>query len=239
MNRSEFNVSVAMAVYNGERYINEQIDSIIHQLGDDDELVISYNESNDSTYEIIKQYESKDSRVKCHLCDEKGVIPNFNNAIMNCNGQIILLADQDDVWNKEKITRIKEVFLNEKIILVVHNCTFIDKNGESIPGDLFKRRNARKGLLKNTIINSYQGCCMAFRKSLVNVICPIPRDVAMHDQWIGLCAEKVATATFLDESLIQYRRHGNNVSDNRVFIRKKIKYIIKLLFNLCKVKRCK
>lgn len=230
-------VSVAMAVYNGEKYINEQIDSILNQLCDEDELVISYNKSTDSTWEIIKEYEKNDKRVKCLFCSSNGFVSNFNNAILNTNGDIIFLADQDDVWNEKKIECVLRVFMEKDVIMVMHNYEQIDASGGIIPGDLFARRNARSGLIKNFIKNCYQGCCMAFKRELVRMICPIPVEVAMHDQWIGLCAEYVGSTEFVNRNLISYRRHNNNVTANRLNMYDKIKYRWVLLINLIKRKR--
>ena len=204
LNQSRPRVSVAMAVYNGEKFINEQIDSILCQLYDEDELVISYNESSDSTWKIIKHYEKKDKRVKCVVCTDRGFVSNFNNAIINTNGEIIFLADQDDVWMEDKIEYILQTFIKQKVIMVMHNYDQIDENGNMILGDLFKRRKAKCGIIKNLLKNCYQGCCIAFRRELINVICPIPNEIAMHDQWIGLCAEYFGSIQLIDKKLIKY-----------------------------------
>ena len=93
-----------MATYNGSRYIKEQIDSILSQLSALDELIISDDHSTDSTYKIIKSY--NDNRIKFYLNElEKGVTHNFENALLHSKGDTIFLADQDDVWNKEKIQK--------------------------------------------------------------------------------------------------------------------------------------
>lgn len=220
-------VSVAMAVYNGEKYIKKQIDSILEQLDYDDELIISYNDSNDNTLNIIHDYKKNDRRVKCVLCREKGVIPNFNNALNNTTGDIIYLADQDDVWEPLKVAKINSALkdTDNHIELVLHNYSSIDADGVRIDGDLFKRRNVRKGIFRNIIKNSYQGCCMAFNRKVLDVAFPVPQNVPMHDQWIGLCAEKTGDVLFYDEPLIQYRKHGNNVSHKHVGMIKKIEQV--------------
>ena len=102
----EKRISVAMAVYNGERYIAQQIDSILRQLGINDELVISYNNSSDNTWNVITKYSEIDNRVKCFKCEEVGVIANFENAIYNCSGEIICLSDQDDLWAETKVRQL-------------------------------------------------------------------------------------------------------------------------------------
>lgn len=94
--------SVAMAVYNGERFLEQQIDSILEQLSSDDELVISYDESQDGTLSLISRYAETDGRVKIVRNAEPGVVGNFNNAIQNCCKDIIFISDQDDIWKSGK-----------------------------------------------------------------------------------------------------------------------------------------
>ena len=225
-------VSVAMAAYNGERYIREQIDSILMQLSEQDELIISYNDSIDSTWDIITLYASRDSRVCCIRCEERGVIQNFNNSILNCTGDYIFLTDQDDIWEPNKVSTVIDAFERSKASLVIHNCSYIDSSGSIIAGDLFKRRKARPGFLKNLTINSYQGSCMAFRSQLKNIICPIPTNISMHDQWIGLIAEKNGGSNFLDKKLIKYRRHENTTSDISVGLITKLSQMANLTINM-------
>ena len=100
-----------MAVCNGERFIKEQIDSILPMMEYNDEIVVSYNNSTDSTLEIIQNYKKKDARI--HVVVDKGnsIETNFNNAVANCKGQYIFLCDQDDVWIEDKINCIVEYFM--------------------------------------------------------------------------------------------------------------------------------
>lgn len=96
-------ISVCIATYNGEKYLKEQLDSIIPQLTAQDELIISDDGSKDTTMEIIKRYAANDSRIKVYKGPGKGVIANFEFAINQTQGEFIFLADQDDVWLPEKV----------------------------------------------------------------------------------------------------------------------------------------
>lgn len=208
-------VSVAMAVYNGEKYIKEQLDSILPQLGNNDELVISYDKSQDKTYEIITDYAKKDSRIKVIDGPSKGAIANFECAILNCSKEYIFLCDQDDVWSHDKIKTIMEEFSKTKADLILHDATVVDEHLNKIEPSFFAKRNCKKGLVRNIIKNSYIGCCMAFNCKLKMYILPFPKSLPMHDQWIGLIAEKYFNVHFLNKPLIKYRRHENNVSGER------------------------
>lgn len=233
----DVNVSVAMAVYNGEAYIREQIETIISQLNSNDELVISYNKSTDRTWEIIQEYSKNDNRIRCCYCEKRGIINNFENALLKTRGNYIFMCDQDDIWAPKKVELMVEALQENNVVLAMHNCEYIDAKGKHIDGDLFERRNAKPGLIKNLIRNSYQGSCMAFKRFLLSDIIPIPKDIAMHDQWIGLIAEKKGLVKLVDEPLIKYRRHSNAASDINVKALKKVKQIFILYTNLRKIKK--
>lgn len=204
--------SVAMATYNGEKYLEEQINSILINLTENDELVISDDGSTDKTLSIIKKYQKKDNRIKFFEGPKLGVKQNFNNAIEKCKGKYIFLSDQDDVWKKDKINKILQIFKKEKCLVVIHNANIVDSNLKMQKQTFFEFRNSGSGILKNIWKNTYIGCCMAFDSSLKDKILPIPNDIEMHDQWIGLIAEKYGKSIFINECLIDYRRHDNNVS---------------------------
>lgn len=210
--KRDYFISVAMATYNGEKYITEQIDSILKQLQENDELIISDDGSTDKTIEIIERY--KDKRIKLFNGPHNGVKQNFANAINNCKGKYIFLSDQDDVWLEKKVDKVLNTFENEKCTCVLHdNIVFDSTSGKTIIESFFKYRHCKGGVIKNIIKNSYIGCCMAFSGEITDKILPIPNDLEMHDQWIGIISDLYGKTSLLEEKLIKYRRHGNNVSE--------------------------
>lgn len=210
MNR-DYNISVAMTTYNGEKYIKEQIDSIIKQLNKNDELVISDDGSKDNTIKIIKSY--NDKRIKLISGPKNGVKQNFANAIKNCNGKYIFLADQDDIWVEDKVAKVLQSFEKYNCNCVIHdNEVFDSSTNKTIYNSFFEYRNSGKGIIKNIWKNTYIGCCMAFKKDIVKYILPIPNDIEMHDQWIGIICEKYGETVFIKDKLIRYRRHDQNTS---------------------------
>ena len=139
-----------------------------------------------------------------------GVKQNFANAISKCRGNYIFLADQDDIWKENKVERVLQEFnKDEKITLVIHDAeVFNSDNKEVILDSFFDFRHSKNGIIKNIWKNSYIGCCIAFKSSLKKYILPIPNDIEMHDQWIGIINElKCGSSVFLKENLIRYRRH--------------------------------
>lgn len=226
-----------MATYNGEKYIKEQINSILINLDKNDELVISDDGSKDNTVNIIEVFQKKDSRIKLYDGPRKGVKQNFANAIEKCNGEYIFLSDQDDVWNVKKVEKVLKVFKEKGVTLVIHNCEIVNENLEKTDKTFFEFRNSGKGIVKNIWKNTYIGCCMAFKSEIKDKILPIPNDIEMHDQWIGILNEKYGKSYFLDDCLIKYRRHSNNVSQMKHYgLWKMIKNRIVLIKNLIRRK---
>lgn len=210
-------ISVAMAVCNGEKYIEQQLNSIIRNLHKEDEIIISYNESDDDTLEMIQDASRQLPLIKIFSCAEKGVISNYENAIRHCTKDYIFLADQDDVWTENKVKTVMNCFHDTGAILVMHDSQYTDEELNETNLTTFQDFNVKKGFLNNLLNNSYDGCCLAFHKDLVKMINPIPRDIVRHDQWIGLMAEKVGRVYFCDKKLLQHRRYQEEKTDKMSF----------------------
>lgn len=230
-------VSVALASYNGEKYIKEQIETILNNLEKNDELVISDDGSNDRTIEIIKSF--KDDRIKLILGPKQGIVKNFENAIKNSSGKYIFLSDQDDIWMNNKVSIVLK-YLEDNYILIQHDAIVIDEYNNIIYDSFAEHRKVKTGIIKNLIKNSYHGCCIAFKSELKTKILPFP-NVYLHDEWIGLIAELNGKTKFINDKLIKYRRHSeNNSSFKHLPLKKQIKnrigYLRELL-NYTKTKR--
>lgn len=231
-------ISVAMATYNGEKFISDQIESILKQLDRNDELIISDDNSKDNTVEIIKGYMEKDDRVKLIFNYKKGIISNFDNAISHSSNDIIFLSDQDDVWVDNKVETIKNYFLEEKLTLVISDAYIVDSDLNTLQDSFYKSMNSSKGIMKNIIKNTYIGCAMAFKRELKEKILPIPAKVPMHDMWIGIIAERYGEVKFIPEKLIYYRRHESAATSYDASLVQKFKWRKDLIFELYK-KKCR
>lgn len=209
--------SVAMAVYNGEKYIREQIDSILERMADCDELVISCDRSTDGTREIVDGYSARDSRVRVIDNPGKpGVQNNFTNAVMNCRGKYIFLADQDDVWIGDKINVIVNKFEETGADLVVHDGYMVDGKLNTLPGTVFERYGKYDNPIRNIIKCNYWGCCMAFASHVRDYVCPFPAEGKVgHDLWLGVLVGFCGKIIRVNECLIMHRLHGNNVSTDK------------------------
>ncbi len=225
------NVSVAMATYNGEKYIREQLDSIISQLSNNDEIIISDDGSTDETLNILLEYKSRYSFIKIYKGPQKGVFLNFNNALLHCNNEIIFLSDQDDIWIEGKAKYICSFFEDDSVSLVLHNGYHF--------GDGCNRKTKiinryRKGFFYNLVFSSYWGCCMAFRSSFINKFIPFNMDGCAHDQLIGLLGEKFTAPLFVDKCLIKHRIHDNNLTKKGQLVRQ-VLFRVKLMCDFIKV----
>lgn len=205
-------ISVCVATYNGEKYIEEQLDSILNNICSDDEIVVSDDGSNDNTLNILNEYRCKYPNIKIINGPKKGVVQNFQNAIYYAKGDFIFLSDQDDIWENNKVICVMDYLTTKGYSLIVHDASLIDGEGEKIEDSFFAIRKSKSGLIKNFIKNSYIGCCMAFTSEMKKYILPIPSNIEMHDWWIGLVSEIYGKTFFLEDKLIRYRRHGKNVS---------------------------
>ena len=218
-------ISVCMATYNGEKYIAEQVKSIIAQLRQEDELVISDDGSTDKTLEILEKFNDKRIKIFNHnRLDVKipfylrsrltnkfyYITKNFENALKNAKGDYIFLSDQDDIWQPKKIETMLQ-FL-DKDELVICDAWVVNDDMEK-QYKLSDYIIYKKGFWRNiTRKSSYWGCLFAFTKNIKNFVLPIPRNVITHDFWLGLLSELKFSSIYVSEPLVLYRRHTNVVS---------------------------
>lgn len=203
-------VSVCIASYNGEKFIEEQIKSILIQLKEEDELVISDDGSSDNTILLLKSF--NDKRIKIYINEAPhGVNSNFENALRHTQGDYIFLADQDDIWIKGKVEACLEAL--KEVDCVTHDAIVVDEYMQTIAESFFKIRNSGHGFWKNIYKNTYVGCCMAFKRDMMDVILPIPKTSAYyHDNWIGLLSDLKFKSCFITFKGVLFRRHVNNAS---------------------------
>ncbi len=203
-------ISVCMATRDGERYLGEQLATILPQLGPDDELIISDDSSSDGTLALIDQ--CRDPRIRV-LAGNRFFSPilNFENALGRADGDIVVLADQDDIWLEDKLALIRERFRRAGAgppLLLVLDGEIIDGDGKLLASGIFAHLGSGPGLLKNIYDNSYMGCCLAFSRQLLTFALPFPRRIPMHDMWLGLLAELVGRVEFVAVKTIRYRKHA-------------------------------
>jgi glycosyltransferase involved in cell wall biosynthesis len=215
-------VSVALCTYNGERYISEQLVSFLEQTRRPDELVVCDDHSVDRTLTIVREFAQRASfpvKIFANECT-LGSSKNFERAIALCEGDIIVLSDQDDVWIPEKLAAIENLFLMYSDTHVVFSdAEIVDESlqamgyrlWDSINFSSWERREVADGRAMRVFLrhNVVTGATLAFRTSLRAFTLPVPAE-GVHDAWIALIGAATGRVRLLSQPLIRYRQHSSN-----------------------------
>jgi glycosyltransferase involved in cell wall biosynthesis len=207
-------ISVALATKDGERYLADQVASILPQLHGGDELIISVDPSNNNTRALAERLGAEASYIRVIDGPGQGLVKNFECAISATRNERIFLSDHDDVWAPHKVAEVLGAFAQSNAVLVVHDAQVTDENLTELAPSYFELRASGPGYRKNLLKNSYMGACMAFTRELKRIALPFSPAIPMHDQWLGLLAERHGGVCFLAKPLISYRRHGANASSD-------------------------
>ena len=235
-------ISVCVATHNGEKYIKQQLESILSQLSQDDEVVISDDGSTDDTLSIIN--EINDSRIIVYQYQQPSktkhsheyVCRNFENALKHAKGDYIFLSDQDDIWMPNKVEVCMKDLKDHDMVL--HEFMHIDENENVIKplhyNGTFRPHNY---LLR---VGKHYGCAMAFRRSVLDYALPFPKHLLLHDYWIGILAETIGNFYYEKQPLIKYRIHQQNTSGNHNPLWFMVYYRVNTMFMvLYRVLKCK
>ena len=222
----KYTYSVCVATYNGEKYIEEQLRTILCQLTDRDEVVVSDDGSKDGTLAVVEGLKQEYPIIKTVAGPQKGFSCNFENAVRNASCDIIVFSDQDDIWKPDKIEKINAIFERDaQCTTILHTMSTFrarEEEGHEIPMEY------HKGIFRNWLMSSYWGCCMAVKREFMLRFLPFREYCVGHDQLTGLLTEKYGKVTFVQEDLIMHRLHDSNTSFAQPFT-KKIKFRIDML----------
>ncbi|MFA3799335.1 glycosyltransferase family 2 protein [Leptotrichia hongkongensis] len=208
-------IDILMATYNGEKYLVEQLDSIINQTYRNWNLLIRDDNSTDKTLEIIQNYHKKDKRIKI-LKDNKGnlgIVRNFEELLKSSESEFIMFSDQDDIWVKNKLDMYLKMIekIKNKGFMIHSDAILFDKNKSNILKDTFISKKAINRGLENVFFNYFvQGATILISKEIKNFILPFPKEVYLHDRYIHLISELFFERIFVNKALIYYRQHGDN-----------------------------
>lgn len=229
--KQEKKIEILLATYNGEKYLNEQIDSIINQTYTNWKLLIRDDGSEDRTLEILKEYEKRDERISI-LRDNKGnlgFVKNFEEMLKNSSEEFIMFSDQDDYWLENKIEKYIGVLENldvEKLKkpLLIHSNSFVCDEKLNILKKNFVDSKVALQYGGNGYFFAYfvQGSTTLINRKLINLGLPFLRSVTLHDRYFHLLVEFFGNRIFIDESLIKYRQHRNNEIGAKSSVIKKI-----------------
>ncbi|WOE69454.1 glycosyltransferase family 2 protein [Hydrogenimonas thermophila] len=230
-------ITVILAVYNGEKFLREQIESILNQTYKKIELLIFDDCSTDKSREIVKEYTKKYAFIKLHINSRRfGVVKNFENALKQSNGRYIALADQDDIWHKDKLKILMQKMLEaERVykntpILVHSDLEMIDEHGNLLHNSYFKFKGyflpddksvetivSQNGVMGNTIL---------MNENLKKILFPFPEYLNVHDYWIALINELFGKRITVKMPLVKYRLHTKNCSNKIDLFKNKSKLFL-------------
>jgi glycosyltransferase involved in cell wall biosynthesis len=208
-------VSIALATFNGAQFLEEQLDSLLGQTFTDLEIVISDDRSDDRTPEILQSYASRyPDTIRLHLHDTNvGYVRNFERCLQACNGDAILLCDQDDVWEPDKVAVLLDTLRTRGDLLVYSDAILVDTDNQQIHPSLWEHLGLRDigdnraGLY---LRNAVTGCTCILERKLLSLALPIPGGFPVHDWWLAYVALQYGGLSRLDRRLTRYRQHAGN-----------------------------
>lgn len=212
-------ISIAMATYNGEAYLQKQIDSIRNQTWQDIELVICDDASTDRTWKILQKNAKIDKRIRCFQnCRNLGFKKNFELAMLRCQGEFIALADQDDIWLPDHIAHLKKIIGNHSI--ACGDADLIDEKDNPLRLRLSERDHLDLApqtpgeIAYRVFFNTscFQGASMLLSRNFLNVALPFPEKVKYHDAWLSALSCFEAGLCYSRKIVTLHRRHAQNTS---------------------------
>jgi glycosyltransferase involved in cell wall biosynthesis len=220
-------ITILLATYNGEKYLREQIESLLDQTYTNWHLIVRDDNSTDHTTAILEQYK-KLYPEKITILPNKGAnlgsVLNFNALLTFAQGaDYIMFCDQDDKWKKDKIAitfsklcELEQQYGKGCPLLVYTNFQYVDENMQVIESkkDFEINRIKRFGFSHLLAHNPVYGCTTIINRALANKVGSIPEQAENHDYWIALVAAAFGKLLYLPERTILYRQHSRNISGN-------------------------
>lgn len=212
-------IDILLATYNGEKFVKEQIESILNQTYENFNLIISDDASTDNTLNILEEYEKKDTRIKVFKKEKnKGLIDNFEFLLKNVTSDYFMFSDQDDIWKKDKIEKSINKLKEESSGLVYTDLEIVDEKLNVIYPSYWKYKQIYIKIIKYNnfealyLNNFVTGCTILAKSKYIKDILPLPRNskFVLHDYWTALIISAKDKISYVEEPTIQYRQHKNN-----------------------------
>ena len=205
-------ISVALSVYNGERYLREQLDSLLAQAGVSLEVVAVDDGSGDGSLAVLNEYASRDARMRVFANSRNvGYLPSFGRAMSLCEGDYVAPCDQDDIWHADKLAKLLAAIGQADMSYC--DSEYVDDAGESLGSSISDDLIMLSGQdpLPFIFQNSVSGHAMLVRRQLVEIAGHAP-PLLYHDWWLALCAAAHNGLVYVDEPLVKFRRHAGAYS---------------------------
>lgn len=211
-------IDILLPTYNGEKYIGQQLESLLRQSYKDIRIIIRDDNSSDKTKEIVEEYLAKDSRITLINDEDKnlGLVKNIERLLEYSDANYIMYCDQDDVWFQTKVEKMyNQISKEQNIPILLHSDCYVTDENLNIK-KVFKGKDPLNSGLVNSFFNYYvQGASCIFNKKLKKKLLPFPDKVYIHDRYTHLISELEGRRVYLKEPLMYYRQHGNNLIGSR------------------------
>ncbi|MDB5121051.1 MAG: hypothetical protein JWN56_2269 [Sphingobacteriales bacterium] len=232
MHSDDESISVAMATFNGADYIREQINSILAQDTKPIEIIIVDDASNDNTVNILQNLALEHSIIKIHINKKNlGHVAVFKQAVSKCKGTYIALSDQDDIWEKNKLSltlsNLIEIEDDAVPCLVYSDLSMMNSSGYQLRSSFWRYYKLRPHKCRFYSLffgNMITGCTTLFNRSMAIELLSMPESIPMHDHWMGLIAYGLGKAKALKTPLVRYRCH-----DKSVTVKKRLNLLMRIL----------
>lgn len=212
-------LKILLSTYNGEKYLKQQLDSLLSQTYKNFEIIARDDGSQDKTLEILQSYNISiiDSKENLGAKGSFGALLEY--AIQNSASDYFMFCDQDDVWHPEKISRTiekmqqVEALYPHQAVLVHTDLSVVDRDLRMLHNSFWKYQNIdpTKDSLNGLILhNTVTGCTTMINRPLAQIVKNIPQEAIMHDWWISLTASAFGRIGYVDKPLMFYRQHGAN-----------------------------
>ena len=219
-------ICILLACYNGEKFIEDQILSIINQTYSNWHLILRDDGSTDRTKDIIQHYKNMDKRITIVEDDIGNLGPSLNFGVLlqfafEKNFEIFFFCDQDDIWSKDKLAiqlarfnSVERIYGRNIPIMVYSDLAVVDRDLDLIDISFmhYQGISNEDKRLSNLLLsqNIVTGCAAAINRKLASISLPFPTDILMHDWWIALCCSLNGLVKFISRPLVFYRQHGEN-----------------------------
>lgn len=212
-------VDILLATYNGEKYLSQQLDSILSQTYTNFRIIISDDMSTDSTRKILEEYVQKDKRIVVHMQKKNlGVVSNFEFLLGKVESKYYMFCDQDDIWNEDKIEKTLKKLKETNADLVFTDLEVVDDELNTIYNSYWELKGLKDKIEKyngfNALyLNNYvTGCTILAKSETIEKTLPFPKNskYVLHDYWLALIVSQSGKIEFLNEPTIKYRQHKNN-----------------------------
>jgi len=225
-------VSIALCTYNGAAYLAEQLDTLVNQTYPFIEIIAVDDCSTDGTFTILENYASMYPQFKIYQNEiNLGFTANFERAVKLCNGELIALCDQDDVWHSQKIELQVEALQDN--VFIYHDSEFIHEDGTSMDKKMSDLMNLYRGGNPETFLffNCVSGHSILMKKELLNQALPLKKDY-FHDWWLAYVATNIGKIDFIPQCLVKYRQHDGSETNILGLARDTEKYKFSTFQNL-------